>query len=326
MVNPCRNLNVSTFISQIFLRRKHSMPAIHRPSSPAPSLPPPPPPKDPVRIAARVMKPLPIVADHPMFTTPDHHLFPPSTPPPPQVPPKVTPPRVRLSPEERLKRQLSTQRRREREEQDAIREEQERQARRKREKAESEQRAREEEERRKAILQDQLQQAAARKARQEREVQAAEERRLREIKERKQMEHERRLRYTHEMQKWRQEHIRRVESQSSEKEEERKRFAEQRRSRIQRISDAVLQDASTEVFDGWVTIQTHDHLTWKRRYFMFDLAHSQLSLCRNLRVSAHSPCAHSVHTPSRIRPALSTSSTWTVGSRVSTSGTKVLKS
>jgi len=90
------------------------------------------------------------------------------------------------------------------------------------------------------------------------------------------------------MQQWRHDQIRRAESQSSEKEEERKRSTEQRRSRIQRISDAVLQDASPEAFNGWVTIQTPDHLAWKRRYFMCDLARAQLTLCRNQRDSTHS--------------------------------------
>ncbi|KAH0828917.1 hypothetical protein J3R83DRAFT_2338 [Lanmaoa asiatica] len=273
------------------------------PSSPAPSLPPPPPPpKDAVSPPQSttsyrvVMKPLPIPHLDALSTTAcDHvHCSPPSTPPP-IAPPRVTlqgrvdlSPRLRLSPEERLKRRISTQRRREREEEDALREEQERQARQKREKAESEQRAREDEERRKAILQGQLRQAAARKAKEEREAKAAEELRLREIKERKQMEHERRLQYTHEMQKWRRDHIRRAESQSSEKEEERKRWAEERRSRIARLSDAVLQDGSAEAFNGWVTIQTPDHLAWKRRYFMFDLTRAQLSLCKNQRDSTRS--------------------------------------
>ncbi|KAG6382191.1 hypothetical protein JVT61DRAFT_841 [Boletus reticuloceps] len=241
------------------------------------------------------MKPLPVLTDHTMSASSDHIHYPPSTLPPPQVPPKVafqprvTPtPRVRRSPEERLKRQLSAQRRLEREEQDALREEQECQTRRLREKAESEQRAREEEERKRAILQDHIQHAAARRAREEREAQAAEEHRLHEINERKQLEHERRLQYTRELQKWRHEHIRRAESQSSEKEEERKRSAEARRSRIQRIGDAVLQDGSPEASNGWVTIQTPDNLAWKRRYFMFDLAHAQLTLCRSQRDSTRS--------------------------------------
>ncbi|KAG8220560.1 hypothetical protein J3R82DRAFT_3293 [Butyriboletus roseoflavus] len=275
------------------------------PPSPAQSLPPPPPPPkdivfpqttdtDPPR---GVMKPLPIpqhdhVIHHAMSSTDDHLHYPAASTPPPQAPTRVIlqgrvdlSPRLRLSPEERLKRRVSAQRRREREEQEALREEQEHQARRRREKEESEQRAREDEERRKAILRDQLRQAAARKEREEREAQSTEERRLHEIKERKQMAHERRLQYTREMQKWRREQIRRAESESSEKEEERKRLAEDRRSRIARLSEVVLQDGSTEVFNGWVTIQTPDHLAWKRRYFMFDLAHSQLSLCKNQRVS-----------------------------------------
>lgn len=246
------------------------------------------------------MKPLPQL-DHlaDLSSTSDHVHYP-TTPPPPQAPTRVTlqgrvdlSPRLRLSPEERLKRRLSTQRRREREEQDAIREERERQARRRREKEESEQRAREDEERRKAILKDQLRQAAARKAKEEREAVAAEERRLREIKERKRSEHERRLQYTREMQQWRHEQIRRAESQSSEKEEERKRMAEKRRSRLARMSDEVLQ--GDDAFNGWVTIQTPDHLTWKRRYFMFDLAHAQLSLCRNQRVGAAASPHPSTH-------------------------------
>lgn len=280
------------------------------------------------------MKPLPVpqldhLADISVASTTDHLSYPTS---PPSPPPRVTlrgrvdlSPRLRLSPEERLRRRLSSQRRREREEQDAIREERERQAHRLREKEESEQRAREDEERRKAILQDQLQQAAARKAHEEREAQATDERRLREIRERKQSEHDRRLQYTREVQKWRREQIRRAESQSSEKEEERKRAVEERRSRLAGISDAVLHD---EQPNGWVTIQTPDHLTWKRRYFMFDLAHAQLSLCKNQRVSAaaHHPSAY-IHIRLRIQPALSllTSFIWMDKSRASTSGTRALK-
>ncbi|KAG9308602.1 hypothetical protein JVU11DRAFT_11708 [Chiua virens] len=262
----------------------------------SPSPPPPPPPKDvlftrdtPAAPPRDVMKPLPIPQPDTTFT-PDHLQYPPSPPPP--SPPKVIlqgrvdlSPRLRLSPEERLKRQLSNQRRREHEEQDAIREERERQARRRREKEEAEQMAREDEERRRALLHQDLRQAAERKTKEEREAKAAEERRLQEIKERKRAEHERRLQYTLEMQQWRREHIRRAESQSSEKEEERKRFAEERRSRIARLSDAVLQADSPDAFNGWVTIQTPENLAWKRRYFMFDLAHGQVTLCRNRRDS-----------------------------------------
>ncbi|KIK82141.1 hypothetical protein PAXRUDRAFT_832384 [Paxillus rubicundulus Ve08.2h10] len=207
---------------------------------------------------------------------------------PPRSPPRVTlkgrvelSPRTTRSPEERAKRRMSVQRRRKREEEDALREDQERQALRRRQKEEQERREREDEERRKAILQEQLRQAAARKEKEQKEAKVSEERRLQEIRERKQIEHEKRLQYTRELEKWRYEQIQRAESQSSEKEEGRRRSAEERRIRIARINEEVLQDGTSGALCGRVTIQTPDSLAWKRRYFRFDLVHAQMSLYRN---------------------------------------------
>ncbi|KAF9234017.1 hypothetical protein BU15DRAFT_79525 [Melanogaster broomeanus] len=209
---------------------------------------------------------------------------------PPRSPPRVQlkgrvelSPRVTLTPEERAKRRLHVQRMREREEEEALREEQERQAQRRWQKEEQERRELEDEARRKVILQEQLRQAAARKEKEEKEAQAAEEKRLLEIRQRKETEHERRLQYTRELEQWRHEQVQRVESQSSEKEEERRRSVEERRVRIARINDQVLQEGTNAALCGWVTIQTPDSLAWKRRYFKFDLAHAQMSLFRNQR-------------------------------------------
>ncbi|KIJ63474.1 hypothetical protein HYDPIDRAFT_29282 [Hydnomerulius pinastri MD-312] len=294
--SPQRKFKAS-IISHLFsLRRK-------TPIAAEMDCPPPPPPKDfkvsfntnPQQTAT---KPLPI-PQHEYITekqalgffdysipAAEPTLLLASSPPrnPPRVPLKgrvEISPRVTLTPEERAKRRLSAQRRREREEQEALREEQERQALRRRQKAEQERREREDEARRKAVVQEQLRQAAARKEKEERDAKACEERRLREIRERKQMEHERRLQYTRELEKWRHDQIQRAVSESSEKEEGRRRSAEERRIRIARLNEEVLQDGTSVALCGWVTIQTPDSMAWKRRYFKFDLPRAQMSLFRN---------------------------------------------
>ena len=64
--------------------------------------------------------------------------------------------------------------------------------------------------------------------------------------------------------------------------------AQQKRDGL-RSSRSAMQCSRTgpaaETFNGWVAIQIPDHPTWKRRYFMLDLAHSQLALFRSQRVS-----------------------------------------
>ncbi|KAH7883419.1 hypothetical protein F5I97DRAFT_242708 [Phlebopus sp. FC_14] len=298
----------ATFMTHLFtLRRKpHTMTEALESS-----VPPTPPPKDIVVAHHKVSfhtypqqtysKPLPIPQQHEYInekplgvseyyvvpeTQPQTTLLLASSPPRsvPRPPRKSNPdgsPVVLLTPEERAKRRLAAQRKREREEEEALREEQDRRALKQRQREEQERQEREEEARRKALLAEHLRQAAARKAKEERDARECEERRLREVQERKRIDHEKRLQYTRKLEKWRFEQIQRAASQSSEKEEELRRSAEERRIRIARISDQVLQDGSNTAMCGWVTIQTPELLAWKRRYFKFDLTRSQLTLYRN---------------------------------------------
>lgn len=196
-----------------------------------------------------------------------------------------------LTPEEKARRRLALQRERELAEAETLREEQARQELRRLQREERERREQEEEERRRALLQEHIRYAAARRAEKERQEQQNEEQRLEQIRQQKQMAHERRLQHTRELEQWRQEYIQRAISSSSEKEDERRRSAEERRTRIAKLDETLLRDASPRnISQGWVTIQTPDLLAWRRRYYKFDLSRGQMLLFPN----------HVVGTPSAV--------------------------
>ncbi|KAL4079027.1 hypothetical protein J3A83DRAFT_4206424 [Scleroderma citrinum] len=198
----------------------------------------------------------------------------------------IAPP-VPLTPEEKARRRLAAQRQRDLEEEEALREERARQELRRLQKEEQERREREEEECRRALLQEHMRLAAARREEKERQEKQNEEQRLEQIRQQKQMTYERRLQYTRELEQWRHDQIQRAISSSSEKDEERRRSAEERRTRIAKLGEAYLQDATSLPPQGWVTIQTPDLLAWRRRYYKFDLSRGQMLLFPNHVDTAH---------------------------------------
>ncbi|KAH7929531.1 hypothetical protein BV22DRAFT_1029380 [Leucogyrophana mollusca] len=300
-INSPRRRRPANIMSHILTLRRKSRKDVRVDTNSTDSLPPPLPPKDTLWT---YKQPLPETNTAPVSTSAvenygRHETFnyaavdvpaerahiPISLPhqTPPRVPAKRRaegpPAAAPLSPEEKAQRRLAAARQRELDEQAALREEEERKLLRKLEKEKQERRDRAEEAFRKAELQEQLRQAAARKAREEEEAANYEAQRSAELRARKRAEQERRMQYTKDLERWRAEQIQRAESQESEKEELRRRSEEERRARIERMSGEVFQEESA--LSGWVTIQWPESITWKRRYFQFDLNQGRVSLFRN---------------------------------------------
>ncbi|KAI8996348.1 hypothetical protein BD414DRAFT_520267 [Trametes punicea] len=173
------------------------------------------------------------------------------------------------TPEEAELRRREAQRRREQDERDALREEAERQARLKREKELLMLQYAEEEEARKAALAAELRRAAEERRRREaieREA-AALESML--VAERKRQERERRRLETEKLQRWRRELEERALAQDEERKKWRERTARERRARAAGLEAKKSKTAQglTVLLTGWVTVQSEDCLSWKRRYF-----------------------------------------------------------
>lgn len=188
----------------------------------------------------------------------------------PQFRPKWTPAEVSviLDPEEKARRRIEAQKRREMEEEDAIREEAERQARLKFEKEEILRQEKEEHERRRAILEEDLRQASAERARKEEEMRELDERKRKELEEKRKRDKVRRLEESRRLEEWRQDQARQVEEHARRKEELKRQAEEEKRARIQLVEATVSSNSESEsLLTGWVTMQTNESLVWKRRFY-----------------------------------------------------------
>ncbi|KAI0641856.1 hypothetical protein C8Q79DRAFT_918616 [Trametes meyenii] len=173
------------------------------------------------------------------------------------------------TPEEAELRRREAQRRKEREEAEALREEAERQARLKREKEALLAQFALEEAERKAALEAELRRAAEDRRRREaieREA-AAMESML--AAERKRQERERRRAETEKLQQWRRELEQRNMAQAQERAAWRERVDAERRELAKGLSAKRFKTERGIVvlLTGWVTVQSEDCLSWKRRYF-----------------------------------------------------------
>ncbi|KAI0372777.1 hypothetical protein BV20DRAFT_963845 [Pilatotrama ljubarskyi] len=173
------------------------------------------------------------------------------------------------TPEEAALRRREAQRRKEQEEQEAIREEAERQARLKRQKEELLKQYAREEEARKAALEAELRRAA--EERRKREAMEREAAALESMlaAERKRQERERRRQETEKLQRWRKELEQRNLAQEKERKEWRERVSRERRELVTRLQSRKFKTERglTVLLTGWVTVQSEDCLSWKRRYF-----------------------------------------------------------
>ncbi|KAL1943125.1 hypothetical protein VTO73DRAFT_4796 [Trametes versicolor] len=222
--------------------------------------------------------------------TPDEMGMLPPTPPSPTVPPKParartassripvaagrSPPVDRRvatisSPEEADLKRREAQRRKEREEQEAIREEAQRQARLKREKEQLLKQYAEEEAARKASLEEELRKAAEERRRREAIEKEAEALQKMLAAERKRQERERRREETEKLQRFRKELEQRNQAHGMELTEWRERVNRERKQVAVRLGGRKFKTERglTVLLTGWVTVQSEDCLSWKRRYF-----------------------------------------------------------
>lgn len=174
-------------------------------------------------------------------------------------------------PKEREARRREAQRQRELEEQEAIEEEKWRQEEKRRQKEEDKRREEEEEIERRLKLEEEMRYIAVERERKRRLDEEEEARKRREIEERKKADRERRSEEHRRLEHWRREREREAEEEARRAEEARAREEAERQRKIQQAEKLVAQAKSKEskVTTGWVTIQFHDSLFWKRRYYRF---------------------------------------------------------
>ena len=187
----------------------------------------------------------------------------PSHPIPP-LPTSIVMPRM-LSAQELRRRRMTASKTHAVEAQDAEREELERQVRLKREKEAFLRELEEDEQQRKLILERELKHAAIVQKLKEDAERREEEEKHRELEARRSSDRARRLQQTEKLQEWRHERARQAEEAARRKIEMRRTVEAERRARP--VPRAQTPDPKhADSFDGWVTMQTADSLTWKRRF------------------------------------------------------------
>lgn len=170
---------------------------------------------------------------------------------------------------ERLRRAREEQRQRAIEEQQALREEEKQKAEWKRRRDEQLREDMEYEARRRASLEEEVRRMTVERKIKERMEKEEEERKTRELEERKRLERERRMLEHRKLEEWRREQARLADEAARKAEEARQREEDERRKKIS-IAEAKLKRNGTDsLLTGWVTMQTHESLFWKRRYFKF---------------------------------------------------------
>ncbi|KAF9478270.1 hypothetical protein BDN70DRAFT_880130 [Pholiota conissans] len=172
-------------------------------------------------------------------------------------------------PEERARRRREAQLHREREEQEAIEEEAQRQRQLKLQKEEFEKQEKEEEGRRKVEVEREIRRITAERRRREMLEKEEEERKRQELEERKRIDRERRVEEHRRLEEWRKEQVRRGEIVARQAEETKRREEAERTKKIQQAAAKLKRAKEDSDLTGWITIQTADSLSWKRRFYKF---------------------------------------------------------
>lgn len=169
-------------------------------------------------------------------------------------------------PAERARRRRELELQREREEQELVKEEAERQRRLKLEKERVLQQEKEEEARRLAEVEREISRIRLERRRREQSEKEEEERRLREIEDRKLRDRKRRLEEHQRAEEWRRQQAQKLEAAAHEAAEIQRREEAKRRERAEAV---VKQTKGEEKLTGWITMQSRDAVSWRRRYFKF---------------------------------------------------------
>jgi len=179
--------------------------------------------------------------------------------------------RIASTPDEREIIRREALRRKEREEEQARVEEEERQERLRQAREEDMRRYEQEERKRKAILQSELRYAAEQRARKEAMEREADERRKAALEEKRRADRERRIQETQKLQAWRREQVKRAQEISGKRQEMLRKVLDERRALAARLKAAATTTGGRHVLlSGWVTVQSEQSGTWKRRYYQLD--------------------------------------------------------
>ncbi|KAH9933334.1 uncharacterized protein B0H18DRAFT_983091 [Fomitopsis serialis] len=179
--------------------------------------------------------------------------------------------RVASTPDEREIIRREALRRKEKEEAQARLEEEERQERLRQTREADMRRYEQEERKRKAILQSELRYAAEQRARKEALEREADERRKAALEEKRRADRERRIQETQKLQAWRREQAKRAQEISGKRQEMLRKVLDERRALAARLKAAATTTGGRHVLlSGWVTVQSEQSGTWKRRYYQLD--------------------------------------------------------
>ncbi|KAF8972610.1 hypothetical protein BDZ97DRAFT_1913112 [Flammula alnicola] len=172
-------------------------------------------------------------------------------------------------PVERARQRRELQLQREREDQAALIEEAERQRQLKMQKEEFERQEREEEVRRKAEVEQEIRRITAERRRREQLEREEDERKREELEERKRLDKERRLEEHRRLEEWRKEQAKKGEAAARQVAEAKRREEAERQKKIQQAEAKVKRTKEESELTGWITIQSKDCLSWKRRFYKF---------------------------------------------------------
>ncbi|PPQ94645.1 hypothetical protein CVT25_009376 [Psilocybe cyanescens] len=172
-------------------------------------------------------------------------------------------------PTERARRRRELQMQREQEEKEALEQEARRQERIRLEKEEMRRQEIEWEARRKVEIEQEIRRITAERKRREQMEKEEEERRRQDLEERRRQDREKRVEEHRRLEQWRKEQARQVEVAARRAEENRKREELERKKRIQKAEAKFKGNTVESELTGWVTVQSKDALSWKRRYYKF---------------------------------------------------------
>lgn len=177
--------------------------------------------------------------------------------------------KVSTDPVERARQRRELELQKEREEQELVKEEAERQRRLKLEKEMILRQEKEEEARRLAEMEQEIARIKLERRRRERSEKEEEEQQRRELEARKNRDRQRRLDQHQRAEEWRKQRAQELEAVAHEAAEIQRREEAKRSDKIQLAEAVVKQTMGEREVTGWITMQSRDAVSWRRRYFKF---------------------------------------------------------
>ena len=172
--------------------------------------------------------------------------------------------------EERLRQRKEAEQRRKEDEKEALRQEKRRQEKARKRKEDQRREDIEEDERKRMDLEDELRRAAQERKLKEQMEKHEEERKRLELEERKRIDKERRMEEHKRLEEWRREQAKLAEEVARNAEDARKKEEFERKRKIALAEAKVKNGRSVEsLTTGWVTMQTNNSVTWKRKFYKF---------------------------------------------------------